>query len=115
MREGKAPPVNEVSVARIKNEGQCNHRDTGYRTKTVESDPEDRKKQVLTQETDGTAVALGFHLTALFLYRTGQLYLERKALSVKRSSGTACRQGTPRQNRTGEWNIRGRATGAIHI
>ena len=28
-----------------------------------------------------TAVALVFILTALFLYRTGQLYLERKALS----------------------------------
>ena len=34
---------------------------------------------------------------------------------MKRSSGTACRQGTPRQNRTGEWNIRGRATGAIRL
>lgn len=63
---------------------QRNHRiHSGHRTNTGRITHEDRKsgRFYTRRRRMRTAVALVFILTALFLYRTGQLYLERKALS----------------------------------
>ena len=86
---------------------QRNHRiHSGHGTNTGRITHEDRKRGrfYTRRRWQQAAAALVFILAALFLYRTGQLYLERKALSRE-----------AQQKRTGEWNIRGRATGAIHI
>ena len=63
---------------------QRNHRiHSGHRTNTGRITHEDRKRGrfYTRRRWQQAAAALVFILAALFLYRTGQLYLERKALS----------------------------------
>ena len=53
---------------------------------------------------------LVFILAALFLYRTGQLYLERKALSREAQQWHRVHQGKhPGRTGTGEWNDQGKS------